>query len=129
MYWGYFHCLTCILVLWLTLGSHRTYVDAAFALLVWYSLRQVIYEYNQIETVGIYAVMVVYIPLCLVNYWRHKHWIHLYLAGIGCGVCVFNAVHELGPYGFKTGLGLFFQAGLVVVLLTCLFWSRKYGRP
>lgn len=114
MWWGYFHCFTIVALLWFSLGSTRSNTDAAFALLVWFVLRQIIYEYNVIETDGIYAVMTVYMALCLRNLATHKHWFHLYLLVIGAVVCLVNFTYTADPYLYKTILGVLFQLGVLM---------------
>ena len=118
MLWGYFHLLIILTLIVYTRRS-EPHFHAAIALLVWFTLRNLGYEYGQIETESVYQTMAAFILLCIIGYVRHRLMLFLGMAGIGGAVCVYNGLHAHDAYTFKTVLGMLFQLVILAVFLTC----------
>lgn len=114
MYWGYFHLATVLALLWYCQRS-PVHLHASLCLLVWFTLRNMGYEYGQIESESVYQTMAAYLILCTIGYARHQSALFAALAGIGGTVCVYNELHAHDAYMFKTVLGGLFQVGVVTV--------------
>ena len=114
MYWGYLHLAT---ILALTYGMRRSplHFDASVCLLVWFTLRNLGYQYGVVETDNVYQTMAAFGALCIIGYLKHRSWVFVMLIGLCGAVSIYNGLHDHNAYIFKTMLGVFFQIGILTV--------------